>query len=210
MAWTVPSTFVDGYPLTAAQLNTLIRDNLLETAPAKAIAATNGYFVTETPNRIGYRAVVKATSLDLNGGSGSGGSLITSSDYSDPTAKDASTPGKVFAGPTVICQTGVKAMVLFACGMNMRTSTDGDTGRTMRCSVDVSGATTRPAADSRSIAITPTYLNDGTISYSTSMEAMGCVVYDGLVPGEHTFTMKYRCQRGVGRVYRRKMIVIPF
>ena len=36
MPWTDPITFYDGDPLTAAQLNTFIRDNLLETAPAKA------------------------------------------------------------------------------------------------------------------------------------------------------------------------------
>jgi hypothetical protein len=36
MAWTTPITFVDGSVLTAAQLNTYLRDNMLETMPAKA------------------------------------------------------------------------------------------------------------------------------------------------------------------------------
>ena len=34
MAWTAPMTAVSGSVLTAAQWNTNVRDNLLETAPA--------------------------------------------------------------------------------------------------------------------------------------------------------------------------------
>lgn len=39
MAWTDPITFRNGDPLTAAQLNTFIRDNMNETATAKATTA---------------------------------------------------------------------------------------------------------------------------------------------------------------------------
>lgn len=43
MAWTAPITFYDGDPLTAAQLNTFIRDNLNATAPG--IAAVGGRLI---------------------------------------------------------------------------------------------------------------------------------------------------------------------
>lgn len=44
MAWTAPMTASANGTLTAAQFNTHVRDNLLETETAKATAA-----VTETP-----------------------------------------------------------------------------------------------------------------------------------------------------------------
>lgn len=40
MPWTEPVTFYDGDPLTAAQLNTFVVENLLETAPGKATTAS--------------------------------------------------------------------------------------------------------------------------------------------------------------------------
>lgn len=43
MAWTAPMTWTDGSVLTAAQLNLHLRDNLLETLPAKATAASRFY-----------------------------------------------------------------------------------------------------------------------------------------------------------------------
>lgn len=44
MAWTAPITFLDGDPLTAAQLNVFVRDNLNETGPGKA--TTNSRLLT--------------------------------------------------------------------------------------------------------------------------------------------------------------------
>lgn len=43
MTWTTPFTFVDGDPLEADDLNTLLRDNMNETEPAKATTA-GSYF----------------------------------------------------------------------------------------------------------------------------------------------------------------------
>jgi hypothetical protein len=39
MAWTAPRTWVTDEVVSASQLNTHVRDNLLETAPAKATAS---------------------------------------------------------------------------------------------------------------------------------------------------------------------------
>lgn len=54
MAWTAPMTAVSGNAFTAAQFNTHIRDNLLETAPAKATSA-GGLIVTTGANAVTQR-----------------------------------------------------------------------------------------------------------------------------------------------------------
>jgi hypothetical protein len=46
MAWTAPRTWVSGETLTAALLNTHLRDNLLETAPAKVTTAGDLTYAT--------------------------------------------------------------------------------------------------------------------------------------------------------------------
>lgn len=54
MAWTAPMTAVDGTAFTAAQFNTNVRDNLLETMPAKALTI-GSYFVSTGNNSIAAR-----------------------------------------------------------------------------------------------------------------------------------------------------------
>lgn len=56
MVWTAPVTYVSGQPLTAAQLNTALRDNMNETAPAKALRAS-GYFAANGANSIAERII---------------------------------------------------------------------------------------------------------------------------------------------------------
>lgn len=54
MAWTAPMTAVDGTAFTAAQFNANVRDNLLETMPAKALTVGD-YFVSTGNNSIAAR-----------------------------------------------------------------------------------------------------------------------------------------------------------
>lgn len=56
MAWTAPMTFVAGAVLTAAQLNTYLRDNLAETGPAKTSTA-GGYMAGSGTNSMAERFV---------------------------------------------------------------------------------------------------------------------------------------------------------
>lgn len=56
MAWSTPITAVSGTILTAAQWNTHVRDNLLETMPAKATTADR-MFVTTGPNSIAQNVI---------------------------------------------------------------------------------------------------------------------------------------------------------
>lgn len=62
MAWTAPRTWVTGEIVTAAYLNSNVRDNLLETAPAKATAAGD-IFVATASNAIKRVAVGGAGSV---------------------------------------------------------------------------------------------------------------------------------------------------
>jgi hypothetical protein len=59
MAWTAPVTFVNGV-LPASQLNQMLRDNMNETAPAKA-SMIAGYFASSGTNSIAEREVLSTS-----------------------------------------------------------------------------------------------------------------------------------------------------
>ncbi len=92
MAWTAPRTWVTGETVTAALMNAHIKDNLLETAAAKA-ATAGGYFVATGTNTL----VERVAAEDFNGG----GSNFTSTSYT--------TTGS--AGADVTLTTGTSAFV---------------------------------------------------------------------------------------------------
>lgn len=60
MAWTAPLTAVSGAALTAAQWNATVRDNLLETAPAKSTGVA-AHFVSAGTNTIAQRQIIQET-----------------------------------------------------------------------------------------------------------------------------------------------------
>lgn len=126
MVWTSPMTFTDGRPLTAAQMNTQVRDNMLETETAKASAA-GGFFVAQAPHSIALRKPRKAfvdTAED-----------VTETDYTDLTT----------TGPKVTCQTGRTAL----CIVGARC--DNTASNSVFMSVEVQGASQLEAADARAL-----------------------------------------------------------
>ena len=129
MAWTAPMTFTDGSPLTAAQLNTHLRDNLAETAPAKA-TTEGGYFTSTGPNSITERLTVSAIVPNLD--------TTTSTSYTDLAAT---------YGPEVTARTGSKAFVIISGLMRV----DQGTTQVSRMSYEVSGASSIQAGDQYSI-----------------------------------------------------------
>lgn len=94
MAWTSPMTAVANTEFTAVQFNTHIRDNLLETAPAKAVNP-GSYFAVSGTNSIAERTPAQDIILTDEG--------ISSSTYTDLAT----------VGPTVTVTTGTNAIVLF-------------------------------------------------------------------------------------------------
>ncbi len=126
MAWTSPKTFAATEILTASELNTHLRDNLNETAPAKATTAGR-HFVVTADNTIAERAISNSIS--------SGSINVTGTSYGN-------------TGPSVTVTTGTRALVLFGC--HLKHNTDN---AAVRCSVSVSGATTIAASDDWNILL---------------------------------------------------------
>lgn len=178
MAWTAPMTAVSGSVFTASQFNTFIRDNLNETAPAKA-STTGGYFVTTAPNQITERVGARQTIATQE--------TTTSTSYTDLAT----------IGPTVTVTTSTMALVIWG-AEHSNSSTFS-----VRCSVDVTGASTIAAADIRALA-------HYGLTAGGEFQASHAVFYDDLTPGVNTFTLKYRVGGGTGTFSRRRLIVLPY
>ena len=122
MSWTAPRTWVAGELVTAALGNTHWRDNLLETAPAKA-SAEGGIFVGTAANAIAER--------------------ITARDTDDTGSTTASTSFVTLTGaPAITITTGTIALVL----INAYLVNNTQAGLSF-AGVVVSGATTRATVD---------------------------------------------------------------
>lgn len=108
---------------TAAQFNTHVRDNLNETAAAKATTAGR-IFVATGANTLAERAIESA-------------SIATNESVSSTSYADATTPG-----PSVTLTTGTKALVILSAQLH-----NGTADAANFASVAVSGATTTAASD---------------------------------------------------------------
>ena len=120
-------TFAANSALTAAQLNTYLRDNLNETAPAKA-TTPGGYFVSTALNAIAERVGQRQTIFTSE--------TTTSTAYTDLTTN----------GPTVTATTAGLALVIWTAQLS-----NSGTGFS-RCSIEVTGAGSSAASDARCIA----------------------------------------------------------
>jgi len=129
MAWTPPFTAVDGNTLTAAQWNSGVRDNLNETAPAKATTA-GGYFVATGTNAIAQRVMNDNT-------------VAAQEDTTSTTYANLTTPG-----PTVTLTTGTSALVIVSAMV-----AGPGLGNSCHADFDISGATTRAADDTTCLRV---------------------------------------------------------
>lgn len=123
MAWTAPMTAVAGATFSAAQFNQHVRDNLNETAPAKATAASQ-VPVSTGANAIAMRVPATAR-VDAN-------ETTTSTSYVNLAT----------TGPVINAATGTIALVWFACEIANNTSNS-----LAKCTVEVSGASSVAAND---------------------------------------------------------------
>lgn len=127
MAWTAPMTAVANSVYTAAQFNQFVRDNLNETAPAKAVNS-GSYFAVSGTNQISERTADTAS--------------VSTSETTTSTSYAALTT----AGPAVTVTTGPRAMV-FVHGDVSNSGTGS-----ARMSYAVSGATAIAASDIKGIS----------------------------------------------------------
>lgn len=173
-------TFVANTVITAAQLNTHLRDNLNETAAAKATTAGR-IFVATGSNSLAERVVAQAT--------------IATSQTTTTTGSfvDLTTPG-----PAVTVTTGTICLVALSC--NLKNSL-ASTASTM--AVAVSGASTVAADAARAVIYNPG--NNSDSSQQTYLFPM-----TGLTAGSNTFTAKYAVNGGTGTFANRVIVVFPF
>lgn len=180
MAWTTPMTFVDGSALTAAQLNTHLRDNLLSMATAKATVIP-GYFVSAGRNNIVERKP-RANRVATD-------ESTTSTEYTDLTT----------VGPSVTVTTGNTALVFTACKIfdaGLSNSTHG-------MSFAISGATEQDPSNANEIVM------DGVPANNSNTFGM-CSLLTDLSPGVNTFTCKYVVASGTATFGNRLIAVLPF
>src|SRR5690606_7494615 len=140
MAWSSPMTAVPNTVFTASQYNRFIRDNLMETAVAKATEAGQ-YFVVNGINSIAARKV-------------DGGFISTGEDSSSDSYGDLSTPG-----PTVTLETGERAFVMLSAAMEPRSQNN----MSGAMSVQVSGATNIAASDQHSVMLDGIVVGSGNV-----------------------------------------------
>jgi hypothetical protein len=116
VAWSVPLTAVSNSALTAAQWNASVRDNLLETVPAKATTAGR-VFVATGLNSIAERAIGSAT---VN---------------AQETTTSTSFVDLATVGPSATLTTGQTVIVILSAALFNTVA-----GSTAQMSVQVSGA----------------------------------------------------------------------
>lgn len=127
MAWTTPMTAVANATFTAAQFNAHVRDNLNETAPAKATTAGR-IFVSSGANAIVERAIETAA-------------VATNETTTSTSFTDIAT-----SGPAVTVTTGVRAIVILTCRLSNSTS-----GQASLMGYVISGASTQAGDDDKSV-----------------------------------------------------------
>src|SRR4030095_4119647 len=185
MAWSTPLTAVANAALNAAQWNASVRDNLNETAVAKATtpsAGTGKWFVSESTNLIRERVIDEDTVATSQ-------TLGTASSY-----LSLATNGPILSTVT----TGIAALVHVSADVaNSVISTDN-----FVCA-EVTGATTMVAADARALR-THQYVAGATRLHRRSVTNLL-----SLTAGSNTFRVLYKVSAITGTFANRNLIVMP-
>lgn len=189
MSWTAPFTAVAGSVLTAAQVNTFIRDNLNETMPAKATTSGSIFSVGNSGALVERTPAAQILTASVQ---------ITSTSFDDPS--DEGTSGGE-AGPTVTVLTGPMALV----GYRALVTHPSATAR-IEMSYAISGATSRDASTVRSLGYS---LGNGTGSAGINYREGVMDLAVGLESGLNTFTLKYNVSSGTGTVNDRRLWAVP-
>lgn len=197
MAWTSPTvlTFAANTALTAAQLNTYLRDNL--NATEIGVAETPGSMVVSTAANVLQEMTPGADSLTQAG-------TRASNTYGNLTSTNAG------VGPTVTVTTGNTALVLWSCQAYNLTS-----GAMARMGIAVSGATTIAAADT--ISLSHAKANPSGVIVQTFEQYGQAFLYGpdsgtALTAGVNTFTAQYKSDATptTACFQVRRLMVIPF
>lgn len=206
MAWTAPRTWVTNEIVTAAMMNTHVRDNLLQAAAAKMTAAGDLLYSTaaNAPARLASLAapghlVAGATApawrtVDAALGIGSESTALG-------TGWTGLGVGETGDGPdtVVTVTTGANALLMFWARGSVATL-----GTAYHIGYAISGATTLAANVNRAV-----YERPSTVNYTSQPGAV--VLQTGLTAGSNTFTLQgiatIAADASISRGY---LAVIPF
>ncbi|MFJ9413031.1 hypothetical protein ACIRPT_02555 [Streptomyces sp. NPDC101227] len=182
-------TFVDGTALTASQLNTHLRDNLMQTMPALASEASQS-FMSNGASSLVPRLSGKGTVLTVES--------LNESQWSDLAT----------VGPQVTLETGSSVLVFFGAGFSSLTA-DGAAGYV---SVHISPASQDADGNTTGNTIEPDDSYALIYQGRPSDEFCGThhvTHFGALSPGQNTFTLKYRSTAGGCSFGRRRISVMP-
>jgi hypothetical protein len=179
VAWTTPTTAVSNTALTAAVWNATVRDNLNETAPAKA-TAIGTIFVGTGANSIAQRTVTYGQ--------------VAASESTATTTYTALTT----AGPSVSITTSTNALVFISAQLSQSTSS------AFACmSQAVSGASSIAATDTEALMFQAGAASSSGIRASTVI-----ALTSQLTSGSNVFTAQYRASAGTATFGNRRLAVI--
>lgn len=183
MAWTTPMTAVANEVFTAAQYNTYVRDNLLETAPG----------ICEFPSQYFYKLGNQLYANTVGSQfTGAAASNITSTTYADaPDGQDTPLVREIHSG----------GFLLWVGGQVANTSATGTTYMSVEITRESNGEVVYAASDDIAFFGTGT----GVVA-STAGPHPSPGVYDDI----YVFTMKYRVSSGTGIIASRTLHVFPF
>lgn len=179
MVWTAPMTAVDTAMFSCQEYNLHIRDNLLETAPAK-VTAKGQYFVTAGARQVAAYGI--------------GDNFVTTAQ----TRTSTSFGDLTTVGPTVTITTGVSALVWFAVAMS-----HSNANSQCSASVAVSGASTIKANNHWRI------IHDGKAAGNVTRTMGMHRFAAELKPGSNTFKVQYKSNGSTATFSRRYLAVMP-
>jgi len=190
MAWTAPRTWVTSEVVTAAHLNAHVRDNLLETAPAKA-TTNGGIFVATGANAIAER--VRGFTA------GDGNYVGTGSSDDTYLSLDSGSWGSG-ATVSVAVTTGTSALVIYGANLLAQSVATVETTISYR----ITGAT--------SVAVSDVWAVRMTMDSAIFMRSMSRVnLHTGLTAGANTFFLQAKSSDiSNARIIRPYLFVLPF
>lgn len=181
MAWSTPLTAVVNAALNASQWNASVRDNLAETAAARATAPAAGvgrWFISTGTNALAERLIQE-------------NAVATAEATSSTTYTNLTTNGPILS--TVL--TGLAALVMISARLSHATANEQSWA-----SFEVTGATTSISNDDRAIVQeNPTI---GNLSRQTACTLMS------LTAGSNTFRMQYRSGAATAATFATRRLVV--
>ena len=206
MAWTAPKTFSAGSVLTAAELNTHLRDNMLETSAA-TVTTAGDFAYADAANSMGSRLAIGAANTHLvsDGTDPVWGAIGTDTDSAQATwtngsylKLDALTGGTPLGGSVeVAVTTGTQALVLWKARLETSAA-----GSITSMSYSVSGASTISAGDTQAIW----YESSG----NGDVANFGGFDLVTVTAGANTFALEAKVNGGTGSLQHAEIIVVGF